>query len=190
MESLHRRRRIFPRDIETVYESLFLRAVLGFENFCESLFFDILNGNIRYRTNEVEPWVKRCDSERLREIVHRGTRYLSWIPYDKALITSKLFLDEGKPFSNLDANEKNMIAKIVVIRNAIAHSSPHSKKQFNNDVIRGLALQDREKTPGGYLRSVARTTPSIERQFEMYAGQLGLIAAKMSGRPRWSRRTK
>lgn len=180
---------MFRRDVETVYESLFLRAVVGFEQFCEALFFDIVNRRVRYAQCDVEPWIKQCPPEALRGIVFQGDNYLDWIPYPRSLDRSNLFMVDGKPFSNLDPGERSKVQTIVTIRNAISHSSEHSQRTFIRSVIGNQPLLPRERTPAGFLRSPLTTRPAIRRRFEVYVGDLGLMAAKIAGTPRWIRRT-
>src|SRR4051812_43370400 len=102
MEELHVKRHIVIRDIHVVYESLFLRAVTGFEQFCDTLFHDILHRKTRYRVSRVSCKISAISQKAMQEVVLRNGRYLDWLPYIKAEETAKIYLKEGKPFTLVD----------------------------------------------------------------------------------------
>ena len=187
MESLYDNGHLRDRDIGAVYESLFLRAVVGFEEFCEQLFFEILKKRVRYKLKEVSPRIPTCSNFVLRQILLQGKSYLDWLPYDHAERRAKLYLTGGRPFSTLESSDRQMIQTIVIIRNAIAHSSGYSRLKFRKHVIKDETLLASEKSPSGFLRSQLTRTP-LQRRFEIYAAELGAISAKICGTPTWCKR--
>lgn len=188
MESLLRRRRMYRCDIETAYESLFLRAMVGFEQYCELLFFGIVHRDIRYAAAEVQPQIRKVATNAFRGIVLQNKKYLDWIPYDNTVNRASLYLLDGKPFTGLDGNEIAKIKKMHLIRNAIAHVSDHSQREFQRQVIGNQSLLKREKTPAGFLRSQVTNSPP-QCRFELYLAELGFFATKICGNPRWCKRT-
>jgi hypothetical protein len=185
MEKLWDDKKIFLRDIESVYESLFLRLLTAFENFCEVTFFDILEGRIAYSKNVAMPRIAACPA--LREIVlqGQGRKYLEWIPHDKAEKTARLYLSDGRPFTKLELDEKETIQKMVVIRNAFAHSSVHAITAFRKSLVKPLQLppKHKPKSPASFFRGKTGAPPMTTR-LEAYLSDLGKIAARIYGNPK------
>ena len=177
METLFSSGNITLRDIEVVYEALFLRAVTGFEQFCNDLFFNILYRKARYKNARVMVRVKG-HPEALREVLFQGQKYLDWLPYDRAESRAKLFFIDGHPFTEVTDGSRSMIKTITIIRHAIAHSSEHADTTFLQKVIGSQPLRPSEKTPAGYLRSQMSNSP-VQNRFQVYVAELGILAASL-----------
>jgi hypothetical protein len=169
------------RDLATVYESLFVRGVNGFEQYCEVLFMSIIDKKVTYPGRHVVPRIRDCATPVMRELLLQNKSYLDWLPYDRTEARAKMYLRAGRPFTVLTKDEKKRLKEVITIRHAIAHSSPHATKQFR-DVIKDKVLLPHEKTPSGYLRSQISATP-IQRRIEAYITELGLMATKICGKP-------
>jgi hypothetical protein len=167
---------ILKRDIETVYEGLFLRTVVAFEDLVENTFFDILEGN-----SPNPDWWARIEGDKraLRECVLEGKDYLDWLPFKRTLDRAKTYLEDGEPFSLFDDGDRSKLSQIITVRNAIAHAGNNAREKFRNKVIGGTNLRRTEKSPAGFLRSIARTSPDTTR-FQIYAQSLGSIALKLN----------
>jgi hypothetical protein len=105
-------------------------------------------------------------------------KYLSWLPFSQTEERANLYLQEGKPFTELDGGDKQLIQETVYIRNAIAHSGHHAIEAFRTNVIGEKRLGRGEKTPAGFLRSEFRDNPA-QKRFQVYVARLGIIAGKM-----------
>ena len=93
METLFVANAIDIRDIETVYDAMFLRVVTGFEQFCDDLFFSIIHRQIRYpKPRQVITRIK-ADQDTIQAILFsRGDKkYLDWMPYKNTIARSELF---------------------------------------------------------------------------------------------------
>ncbi|MEL7499012.1 MAG: hypothetical protein AAFN77_15500 [Planctomycetota bacterium] len=163
------------RDIEAVYEGLFLRCVVSFEDLLENVFFNVLNGN-----SDRHEWDSKISGnvKTLKDCVLEGKRYLDWLPIQETVKRSRVYLRRGKPFSLFDEDDKSKIAQVVVIRHAIAHASSHAQRSFKSKVIGGTPLARNEKSPAGFLRSIARRGPTTTR-FQIYTQALGKAALKL-----------
>ena len=151
IEGLFRKGLLVRRDVERVYEGLYLDAVTSFEAAIEDLFIRIITN--RASPTGVTARVSFRSSQIARDIMLGGERkYLDWFPYNKTEQRAKAFLRGGQPFTRLSSTQRNKLDDIIVIRNAIAHKSSHSKKKFQN-LVNSLPLHPREKTPAGFLRS-------------------------------------
>ena len=184
MELLYGKGQLALRDIHAVYESLFLRAVVGFELYCDTLFHQILVRDICYSKSRVACRITTGSKRAIRDIVSRNGKdqYITWLPYDRAEATAEIYLKDGRPFTDVDSSQKGMLTKIVAIRHAIAHSSDKSRLDFQSKVISSLPLLMRERTPAAFLRSAHSGTPPLTR-FETYVASLRDIAVTIMGTP-------
>lgn len=173
MEKLFSEGAISRNDLHSVYEALFLRAVTSFEAFLEDLFVAILVGRAQYtRDRRVKVLMSASSRETLRQILLQGDAYMNWLPFGHTENRAKLYLKEGRPFSELTAGDKSILKTITVIRNAIAHKSPYAISEFERTVINSLPLLPNERSPAGYLRSRI-TSGQAQSRFEVYMGELG-----------------
>lgn len=178
LEASHAKGDLLKTDIETVYEALFLRAITGFELYLEQMFIDILLGKTHHHPSRACAILKTSTKLDLLKILNRGNDYLTWLPYANTEGRARLYLKNGRPFSELTNGDKSLLADMTRIRNAIAHKSEHASKQFQQKVIANLPLLKNEKRPAGFLRSQFRANPR-QLRFEVYIGELGQIAAKL-----------
>ena len=164
------------RDIETVYEGLFLRTVVAFEDLIECTFFDILEGD-----SPNPDWWARVVGEKkaLRECVLEGKAYLDWLPIQRTLDRANIYLEDGEPFTLFDDDDKSKLFQIITIRNAIAHAGDNARGKFRQKVIGNTNLRRNEKSPAGFLRSIARSNP-VTTRFQIYTQSLGNIALKLA----------
>ena len=151
------------RDLELVYEALFLRATTQFERFLENLFCGVLLRTIVYSKRRASPVSEIKSAKALYRLVWRGEKYLDWLRYEKTETRAKVFLNGGRPFTSLDATQRGVIRNIAAIRNAIAHSSEHAAEEFKKHVIAGQPIAPRDCTPARYLRIQFLATPPTRR---------------------------
>jgi hypothetical protein len=164
-------------DVHSVYESLFLRAVGGFESFLEGLFLEIMRENISYpRKRRVAKRVTFSSRAALMDVLLQGAKYLDWLPIKRTQERADRYLLGGRPFADFDGGDRSMITTIVTIRNAIAHESAHSAGEFRRIVTGGLALLHGEKKPAGFLRSNVAPT---QKRIQVYFGEMLRMAQKV-----------
>jgi|ERR1700722_2800366 len=176
MEDLYLGKRIVRRDLDSVYESLFLRAVTSFEGFVEDLFLSILERRTYYKpARNVSLRMKAISHEALMEIVLQGDQYLKWLPFKETEKRARLYLIDGKPFTEIDNGDRTQVQTITTIRNAIAHRSRYAMNEFQVKVIGSRSLLPREKKPAGYLQSRIGSGGSPTR-FEVYVQVLNKVA--------------
>jgi len=171
-------KRVPKRDVELVYEGLFLRAVVEFEDLLELRFFEILNGRLHGGKMRIKPKVSAKTASVMRDIVHGGNDFVKWLPFKETETRAKRFLRGGRPFSLLNDDDRSKLARILFIRNAIAHSSDSARQSFLDKVIGGTHLLPQEKNPAGFLRSVFRTSPTL-RRLQVYLDALRVICSKL-----------
>ena len=83
METLLERRVIVSRDIEQVYEGLFMSSITSLENWIENLFIGLLVGKIKHHSSSVVPRVFFNSDRIARDVTFGGLSYLDWLPYKK-----------------------------------------------------------------------------------------------------------
>jgi hypothetical protein len=183
MEVLFSKNEIVTRDVQAVYEALFLRAVTSFEVFLEDQFIAIMSGHATYaHRRRVSARMTAISRQALMDILLRGERggeqYMTWLPFSQTERRANTYLKDGKPFSELTDGDKSMIRTIATIRNAIAHRSAHATNEFRRTVIGSRSLLPSEKSPAGFLRSQARAAP-IRNRFEVYVSELARMATAL-----------
>ncbi len=170
VEELYSRRELLERDVLAVYEGLFLRAVVGFEDLLEQVFFTVLLGKTSKRN-----WGSRIKGSNpvLRKCVMEEKDYLSWLPIQQTVKRAKTYLCSGRPFSEIDVSQKNNLAQVLTIRHAIAHSSKSALQKFRSNVIGSTNIPRHERNPARFLRGFGNA--NITR-YEVYVQNLGGIA--------------
>jgi hypothetical protein len=169
--------RIRIRDLDSVYEALFVRAVTGFEAFLEELFIGILSRRINFNPGQVSLRVNINSKSDIETILLQGNDYVQWLPLHNTIRRAEIYLVNGKPFTNLDNSDRSRIQTITYIRNAIAHKSNHAMDQFQKKVIGSLHLLRGEKSPAGFLRTPLRGAAG--NRFLTYMSDLGQAAQNL-----------
>lgn len=177
-EQLFSKKIIVRRDIEIIYSGLFLDAVTSFEGFIEDLFLKLLVDDSIHPSSSVKAKFNFKNITNSRTVVYSGKNYIKWFPYDLTIKRAKIFFKSGKPFTNLDSNDKKGIKEVLYIRNALAHRSNYSIKVFKRNVTSGLPLTSREMTVTGFLRSLYASNPPQTR-YEYYVFQLSYLGRKL-----------
>ena len=177
-ERMFARSQIKLIDIEIVYEALFLRATTSFEAFLEELFCQILLNKVQYPTSRVTRIVNFASAQSLYRFVWRNDKYLEWLKYEKTEERARVFLSGGRPFRGLDEGIRSRIKPIATIRNAIAHSSDHARKEFRRIVIGNQPFSPRDRTPARYLRTVFIAVP-LTRRYQQVTDDILLIASEL-----------
>lgn len=175
IERLYSQGLLVRRDIERVYEGLYLDAITSLEASIEDLFIRIITG--RNLPTGVVLRVSFRSSQVARDVMLGGDRnHLDWFPYDKTEKRAKAFIRGGRPFTQLSSNDKGSLTEMLTIRNAIAHKSPHARKKFQN-FVSNFPLISREKTPAGFLRSKINVTTT---RYQFYTTEMIRIVQLLS----------
>lgn len=153
---------ITRRDIEQVYQGLFLEAVAAFESHIELFFIGLLSKSIDPHSRLTVSKATFSSRSTAMPIVV-GSRFYDWLPYSRTRERAEHFFRNGHPFSVLDASEADKTEEFRFIRNAIAHRSDHAKQQFEKNVIGPTSLSPRERRVGGYLAGNFRSSPPQTR---------------------------
>jgi hypothetical protein len=169
-EQLHSKGMLLERDLHAVYEGLFLRSVVGFENLLEQVFYAVLTSKVA-----IKGWQSKIKGSpnSLKACLIEDRDYLDWLPIKRTVDRANIYLRSGRPFTFIDDGEKSQLAQVVAIRNAIAHPSDSALEKFRRQVIGNTPLPPRERKPAAFLRGFAR--PNV-RRYEIYVQCLGKIA--------------
>ncbi len=168
---------VAKRDVEQVYKGLFLDAVASFEEFFENLFIGLSTKKIKPGSSRVSLKASFRYDPIARPII-TGGNYYNWFPYYRTKRKAIYFFKDGYPFTCLTNIEIDIIAKIMYIRNAIAHKSNFAKKNFEDNVIGSTSLLPREKKVAAYLRGRYSALSSRTR-YENFVMAIATIADKV-----------
>ena len=177
IDGLHSSKMIVNRDAEVTYEALFLRLVTSFEAYLEQLFSEVVAGKHNYPpARKVSVRITATSDAALKEVMNYGRNYADWLPFERTQKRARVFMDAGRPFTDLTRNDVAMIDRIYVVRHAIAHRSEFAMKKFK-DEIAAQNLLPRERSPAGYLMSMVSAS---DTRFDVYAGELARLSAALS----------
>jgi len=160
---LFSKKRIVRRDIEQIYQGLFLESVAGFEHYVEDLFLGLATKKIIPHSQRTALKVSFSSGQTARAVIFGNNKYCDWLPYNRTIERAEKYFKEGHPFSIINSSEEAEIKNFVYIRHAIAHKSEHAKKQFEDKVIGSTSLSPRERKVGAYLFGSFRSSPSQTR---------------------------
>src|SRR6185369_5159538 len=159
-ESLYTAGYLGKRDILHIYEAIFLNLITQFEASLEELFFALLMGRVTSANPRMRTKITTRSEAVIRNILLAGDNYLAWLPYRQTEERAHNYFASGVPFSSLNDGEKSFLRESVFIRNAVAHKSKFSLRQFHGKVSGVTRLKPRERTPAGFLRSEFRAAPA------------------------------
>jgi hypothetical protein len=165
------------RDAEHVYGAIFIAACAAFEAMLEDLFLKLLTARVTC-PRSVRSKVSFGSDAVAKDVVFGKRPYLSWVPYEETEKRAEALFYGGRPFTRLTASEKSQIKKTFLVRNAIAHKEGHARRRFDKEIISGLTLAPRQRTPTAYLRSLHSMTPNVTR-YEQLMGDLVSIARNL-----------
>jgi hypothetical protein len=169
---------VVKRDVEVLYTGLYLEAVCSFELFLEDLFIGLLTGKLYHPSRDVSPRVNFRSHLVARDIILGGKKYVDWLPWSLIETRAKAYFRDGRPFTSISANDKQLVDQVCRIRNALAHKSDYSLRKLEEGVSGSIPLLVSEKTPAGFLRSKFRIAP-VQTRYENYIGELVILAVHL-----------
>ena len=178
VEKLLVARRLAITDCELIYESAFLSAVARFEGLLNQLLVEFICGKASRKAGQYTLLVPRT-RQAFTEILSAGRSYVDLMPYKDCVEISKRFLNDGHPFSDVDPMDRNILANIMLIRNAIAHKSNSALSGFRKDVPGVAYLPPAKQFPGAYLRVTYRAVPP-ETWSELYFNTLEKVGLQLA----------
>lgn len=146
---------IANRDIELMYDGMFLKSITIFESFIEELFIGLLYDN--YTLNTKKKVQKHTFPSRklvLNFLKHKNS-YIEVMPYKKLKDSSKVFFKKENPFINISENSKNSLNEIYIIRNAIAHKSQYADLKYKKLLLnKGVTNPKLFNSPARFLKTL------------------------------------
>lgn len=177
-ERLLRKGLLARRDIEIVYEGLYMSLVTGLEQHLEELFVGMLWGRLD-PPRGVHPRVRIPSPKVAREVVLGGKDYVDWLPYRHTEGRAQAFYRGGKPFTPLSKAEKQILRRVTAIRNVLAHRSAHSYRQYEEKILKALTLPPSLMQPARLLRSPSTLGPAPRTRYEEYATHMSGILRRL-----------
>lgn len=152
LEGLHAEKRLSERDVTRAYEGAFLAFYTGLERHIERLFMGILMRRVVVSGRPARALVETSSEVTARRIVAGDRRYVDWLPIEHTTRRARHLLSEGRPFDRLLPVDTEVLEKMRIIRNAVAHKSNHASRRFRETLVDGKGLPPLQRTPAGYLR--------------------------------------
>lgn len=165
---------IARRDLQIMYDGLFLKSVTIFESFIEELFIGLLYDNYELKTRKKVQKHTFPSRKLVMNFLKHKNNYIELMPYSKLRDSSKIFFNENNPFLSIQENSKNSLNEIYVIRNAIAHNSQFALIKYKKLLqTKGVNNPQLVKSPSSFLKSYHSNNQSI---FKNYILELNYIA--------------
>jgi hypothetical protein len=175
LEGLYSKKSVARKDLERLYEGLFMSAMTSFEDFFEAYFFELMLKPTGRGAGTV-PRVHFKSSKVLRDFVLGGRRYVNWLPFSWTEERAAIYLRGGEPFRKVDGTDRRQMKEWTILRNAIAHTGREARGRFERELLSGVPLPPRERTPAGYLRSEPRVGTT---RFENITREMVGVGAKL-----------
>jgi hypothetical protein len=157
VERLLRTGRVPQIDLDRAYVAGYVLFHASVERTIEQLFVGLLTGELTVTQPGVTPVVVFSDQSTAFRIVLGERKYVDWLPFGRyTKPRAQAFLTDGKPFTSLQTADSQFLERMSLLRNALAHRSAHSLKQFDQAFIQSppvpVALPPSQRKPIGYLR--------------------------------------
>jgi hypothetical protein len=157
VESLVRAGTMPKVDLDRAYAAGYMLFYTSVERTLEQLFVGLLTGKVTVTQPGVKAVVVTPNGPTALRLVLGGRTYVDWLPFERhTKRRAEALLADGKPFTNLAKADRVFLERMSVLRNALAHRSDHSLKQFNREFIQNNpvpgGLPPAQHKPIGYLR--------------------------------------
>lgn len=162
LEQLTATKCVLKTDCDLIYEATFLSGVAALEHFLETFLIECVCGTpcrVQGHYALISPKSRAC----FERILLGSSGYARMLPYNEALSTACLYLNEGLPLRSLSEQLKGSLNEGTLIRNAIAHRSAKAVKAFRDRVPGVSSLPKNRQQPGPFLRAVFRRNPTQRR---------------------------
>jgi hypothetical protein len=148
------------RDIDFVYQGLFLFAVKKFEAFLEDQLVGLAAGSVTWaprlidgKMRSVRPTLKGATESTIRAIMLGSTDYLKLLPIHHCTNAASPFLKDGFPFSLIVDDDRARLTRCLAVRNLIAHDSAAARLKFEKVVLGQIPLPVYRRNAAGFLRT-------------------------------------
>jgi hypothetical protein len=151
LERLYQAGELSRQDMHRSYGGAYLSFFTLFERSLENLFLGLLMGRLTC-SQATRSLVEVRSDVVARRLVAGGRSYADWLPFDHTITRAETFLSGGRPFTDVSSVDRNALKRAHYIRNAVAHESNHSLRQFQRHVIGQQFVPVHELRPAPYLR--------------------------------------
>lgn len=165
-------------DVYLLYESTFLTAVALFEALLEDVLVEAACGRRGSQVGSYAIATARS-RDKFRMMLHHGRQYVDLLPFDRAVETARLYLNDARPFAQIPSADRQYLAEIVWTRNAVAHRSDSAASMFRKKVPGVTSLVKNQQKPGPFLRTVYRSNPWQTRN-ELYLATMARITKDLT----------
>jgi hypothetical protein len=165
---------------EIVTGLAFFQAFLAWEAFLDESFTLYLWGKRPPRGHRPRRlYTPSTRNEAMRLIVGER-KYADWTKIDELNKRAKIYFDLGEPYNSAFIGQRAIFNDMSVIRNAIAHSSVHSKIEFKEVVRKNLfGAYPPNLTVGGFLAMTRPKSYPPESFLEYYLNTVLNVAEKI-----------
>lgn len=148
------------RDLDFVYQGLFLFAVRQFESYLEDQLVALACGAVQWVPRKIDgklitvrPTLSAVSESRVRTLMLGSNDYLKLLPINYCAEMAEMFLKDGRPFSLIVGDDKGRLTRCLAVRNLIAHDSEAAKRKFADVVLNQTNLPPHRRNAAGFLQA-------------------------------------
>lgn len=117
---------------EFIVTSAFLKMFIAWEELLEDVFLQYLLGEKSINNTEVIRFVIPNNRDHANKILIGTQKYVDWANHEIVIRLSKLFFEDGEPFSTALNSINSHLADLKIIRNASAHISTTTQMKLDS----------------------------------------------------------
>ena len=166
--------------VDMVYRMAFLQVFSLWEVFLEESFCAfVMREPTRSGFCEAGLIVSARTAEQARNAVLGGAPYVSWANPPVAVAACKRVVTAGRHESVLTSAATDL-ESLAKIRHAVAHSSQHSKREFESAAIALGGLPKQTRQVGGFLRATTVIGTKAEKWLTRLTKKLTNLAQQVA----------
>jgi hypothetical protein len=182
---------------ESGIEAAFLRMFKGWESFQEDYILALIKGEPRIDGIKIKSYIRKIRSDApARNILLQGRPYIEWTRPRDVMNRVEIFFPNAIHITTPLVKFEPALREMHEVRNAIAHSSPHSVAQLKKlaDKVSAamknpqrafdyLTLEPKQNSRGYFIHLPSYAVIEIDRMtfFEIYKEILFAVAEEMLG---------
>ena len=165
-------------DVLLIYTSSFVSACARWEALLEECLFTAVCGARSKRPGNFRHATFRSRARFRNVALYPNKDYFSFQSLKSTIEFASLFVNAGRPFSQISEANQTHLQQAMWIRNAIAHESDFAMRLFREKVPGVSSLPPNRRTPGHFLRFEFRTSPT-QRRSELYFAAMKSAAREL-----------
>ena len=163
-----------------ITEMAFLHVFSAWESFVEESFILYLVGQAPPGGRAPKRYVFPPNHDTAMEwVVPEGRSYVQWTDAQAVRERAGRFFRDGRPFAPVLRSNQNMLKEVLIVRNAIVHSSVNARGKFETLVRDKVKTLPPNLTVGEFLSTTEPGSTSPASFLEFYIAKIDWVAQQI-----------